>query len=126
MNTEQPKTPPNPKRSVFEVDEFCCVFERKLGVHKLLIRADIDGVISDQLLEDPVDWTKVKFVELRTNFIKPYHQKNFIKRTLVQWWALTHCIDVDHVLCGFRNNDGVVQELKTYTLKELTTVTKVK
>lgn len=86
----------------------------------------MDGVISDKLLEDPVDWSNVKFVELRTNFVGPYHQKNFIKRTLVQWWALTHITDVDHVLCGFRTDDGVVEELKTYTPAELVTITRVK
>lgn len=122
---EKPNTRPDPKRPVYEVDEFCCVFERTLGDHKLLYRVDIDGVISDKLLDDPVDWTKVKFVDLRTNFSKFIYHQDFVKRTLVQWWARSSTVDLDHVLCGLRNTEGVVVELKTYTLKDILNVTPV-
>lgn len=125
MFTEEFGEEPDPERPVYEAEEFSCVFKCDFGDHKLLYRADVDGVVAEEELTDPIDWEKVKFVDLRTNYQSPYKQKSFLPRAMVNWWSHNCMINTDHILVGFRNREGIVHELKKYELDETTKIAEV-
>lgn len=94
----------------------------------MLYGAEVDGVVSSEVLKEPIDWKKVKFVELKTSALirDSRGMEQTIKNKFIKWWSQSSLVDVDHLLCGFRTNNGIVVELKSYKLQELVNSSKVR
>ncbi|XP_033211033.1 decapping nuclease DXO homolog isoform X2 [Belonocnema kinseyi] len=66
--SDDPTRPPNSLKPVNEKEEFCGIFSYQFGEHNLLYAGEVDGVISDEILNEKSLLTNAfKFCELKTN-----------------------------------------------------------
>ena len=38
---------------------------------------------------------------------------------LLKWWLQSFLLGVETIICGFRDDDGIVREIKTYNTHDL-------
>lgn len=103
------------------------MFQSSFGDNKLLYGAEMDGVLSKELLKEPINFEDVQFVELKTNQIKEndYHETMFKKNKLLKWWSQSYLVGIKKVLCGFRTYNGVVKHLEYFKVKDMPYKSKV-
>ena len=56
------------------------------------------------------------YIELKTSRHNdnPTQNWSFGNYKLIKWWAQSFLAGIPDVICGFRNDDGVVEELRTF------------
>ena len=130
----------DPIPPVIESEEFCCMFRTRLGAHSIVYGAEMDGLeVNDRLNGltgdvDGIDLNGETFVELKTSRIVEHpgqvgwtgnfpekllhHHQNsvFQERTLkkfkqIKWWCQSFLVGVPTIVCGFRDDDGVVEKV---------------
>ncbi|XP_041974262.1 decapping and exoribonuclease protein isoform X2 [Aricia agestis] len=130
--SDDPLTDPNPDRPVDEEEEFSLVFNTTIKRHEILYGAEMDGVRCDKgSVESPpesndreevIKYLQSKeFIELKTNrhITNGRQDKYFRFFKTKKWWCQSFFVGIDNILCGFRNDDGIVEELKVYSLSEI-------
>ncbi|XP_039745356.1 decapping and exoribonuclease protein-like [Pararge aegeria] len=133
MLSERPDIEPNPNVPVDETEEFSLVLTTHLNHHKIVYGAEMDGIICDKSPVAPLPDTEGNpdnivqylssnmFIELKTNrHIESSRQEiNFKRYKTRKWWCQSFLVGIDTLLCGYRNDDGIVEELKVYNVKDL-------
>lgn len=123
---DSPDCAPDTKKPVNEAEEFCCLFNSKLGQNALFYGAEMDGVCSKSVLQEPIDWKKLKFVELKTNrTVKTTWQDRNYRKKLLKWWCQSFLVGVEEVICGNRTDKGFVYELDEVKVSEMPKISKV-
>ncbi|XP_071508160.1 decapping and exoribonuclease protein-like [Diadema antillarum] len=92
-------------------EAFCCVVQTKLGSHSLIYNGEVDCRINRPGAEPPAN-----YVELKTSrkWYSDNNERNFYRYKLLKWWAQSYLLGVPEVVCGFRDDDGVVRHLKSF------------
>ncbi|XP_015111819.1 decapping and exoribonuclease protein [Diachasma alloeum] len=118
---DAPGGSPDASRPVDECEEFSCVFQTRLTQHWLLYGAEMDGVWSDEKLEDPLPLDKLKFVELKTSRIVENDRQlmSLERHKFLRWWCQSFLVGIESILCGFRDDAGVVRELQNYKIADI-------
>ncbi|CAG0889494.1 unnamed protein product [Darwinula stevensoni] len=115
LMSDSPNGKPNTEAPLNENEEFSCVFRSRIADHMLLYAAEVDGVA------DPIKGLKANnLVELKTSRLieNPNQDRNFKRFKLVKWWAQSYLAGIPRIICGFRDDDGVVRKIEEYeTLK---------
>ncbi|XP_035828326.1 decapping and exoribonuclease protein isoform X2 [Aplysia californica] len=110
---------PDTSKPVNTNEGFCTIVRSRLESHSLVFGAEVD-------CEDP--WRKQgnKYVELKTSrLIDTQRQhENFCRFKLIKWWAQSFLVGIPVVICGFRDDNGVVHCLQNYPVKEMPALTK--
>ena len=142
--TDSENSEPDPKQQLDTNAEFCCVLKTRLGNHHLLYGAEIDAVKKN--CRPP--WNNLQdFVELKTNrFIENERQQGNFKRSfsffgflfkivtyfygtsrfkLLKWWAQSFLVGIPTVVCGYRNDRGIVSKLESIPVKNMPSMAKV-
>ncbi|PSN38528.1 Decapping and exoribonuclease protein [Blattella germanica] len=111
-----PNGKPDPLPPVNEREELCLIFTTKLNGMSLLFGAEMDGVLSHTKISDVSGLAQAKFVELKTSRqIESHKQFNNFKRfKLLKWWCQNFLVGVEYLVCGFRNDEGIVQTLEQF------------
>ncbi|XP_046426717.1 decapping and exoribonuclease protein-like [Neodiprion fabricii] len=124
--TDSPGQASDTSKPVNEGEEFCCMFTSRLGNNRLLYGAEMDGVSSNEVLREPIDWKGVKFVELKTSRVieNRRQEENFRRYKLIKWWCQSFLVGIENVCCGFRDDDGIVRNLTNYSVPEMTRMSK--
>lgn len=131
--SDDPRSAPNTETPVNENEEFSLVFFNRLNKHEIVYAGEMDGVAAfdGQISAPPSDASKPadiityfqdkKFIELKTNrHMESPNQVNSFRRFKVRkWWCQSFIAGVDTIICGFRDDEGIVDELKTYDVREL-------
>ncbi|XP_043281674.1 decapping and exoribonuclease protein-like isoform X2 [Venturia canescens] len=119
--SESPKEAPNPKKPLVKDEAFRCIYQRQFGQHSVLYSASRKAVLSDKIFSDPLPLDELKFIDLRiSKTIKYQGQETYLKKYIfLRWWANVILVNDDQVLCGFRDDNGIVHELKTYKTDDL-------
>lgn len=93
--------------SVNTNEEYAIVVKTKLDDLNILMGAEVDCCHSENL---------TSYVELKTNRnIENNRQMyNFKRFKLVKWWAQSFLIGIDKIICGFRNDYGLVTSFDTF------------
>ncbi|XP_074095046.1 LOW QUALITY PROTEIN: decapping and exoribonuclease protein-like [Cotesia typhae] len=119
--TDEPNKSPDTSKPVDEREEFCCVFQSHLNDNKLLYAAEMDGVYSDKLLSDPLPIENLRFIELKTSRLVDNERQfsNLKKFKFIRWWSQSFLVGIDTILCGFRDDKGVVRRLENYRVADL-------
>lgn len=91
--------------------EFELVLKSKLGNHRLIFGAEVDGVDADGRT----------YVELKTNRIlkEDSHFQQFYQLKLITYWAQCFLAGISKVLVGFRTDLGVVKSIEYIDVNEI-------
>lgn len=54
-----------------------------------------------------------------------YNHNIFRKLKTIRWWCQSFLTGVETILCGFRDDSGIVEQLKTYRVNDLPNISKV-
>lgn len=131
MQSDSSSSEPDLSKPCVETEEFNIIYQTFLNEHELVFGAESDGVscetdteklAADMETEQVIEYlNSVAFVELKTSAItKTGKQKfNFRKYKSLRWWVQSHLVGVDKVVCGYRDDNGIVKELKSYSLADL-------
>ncbi|XP_068628903.1 decapping and exoribonuclease protein-like [Battus philenor] len=131
--SESPYEDPNPDLPVDENKEFSLVFKTNLNNHSIVYGAEMDGIRIDKNLdqtqpdenvgfENIIEYLLSKeFIEVKTNrhIEFPNQERNFRLFKTKKWWCQSFLAGVNTILCGFRNDDGIVEELKVFNVNDL-------
>ncbi|XP_075982498.1 decapping and exoribonuclease protein-like [Anticarsia gemmatalis] len=130
--SDEPDSVPNPDVPVDENEEFSLVFTTHLNNHTIVYGAEMDGIrcdkgpVSKPPIEDGpdalVDYFATKeFVELKTNrhIEHPRQETSFRRFKSKKWWCQSFLVGIDTILCGFRNDDGIVEELRICDVRDI-------
>ena len=115
---------PNTKEPVVEPEEFCCVYRTRLGPHSLVYGAEMDGlVVSDRLKKSHLDadLNLERFVELKTSRMIEHrgHERTLHRFKMIKWWSQSFVVGIGSVVCGFRDDDGVVRGIEEFSLRDM-------
>ncbi|XP_012264501.2 decapping and exoribonuclease protein-like [Athalia rosae] len=124
--SESPGQIPDTSQAVNAAPEFDILFKSRLAEHKLLYAAEIDGVESDEILAEPIDWDKKKLVELKTCRIieDTRRHRNFRRYKLIKWWCQSFLVGIENVICGFRDDNGIVKHITSFEVAEMARMSK--
>ncbi|KZC11031.1 PREDICTED: decapping and exoribonuclease protein-like [Dufourea novaeangliae] len=122
--SDSPSENPDLSKPLNQNEEFCCVFKSRLGNNILLYGAEVDAVCSEHPIQDTLIGKKVELVEMKTmhhNALNLY--KNSIAsyrahRTL-KWWVQSYLVGIDKIICGLRDNNGIVHSIQKFNLNKL-------
>ncbi|XP_059098919.1 decapping and exoribonuclease protein-like [Tigriopus californicus] len=124
MMTDQPGQEPDANEPMNTNEEFCGMFRTRLGSHSLVYGAEMDGLVMDTSApqdKDAIDLTQAEFAELKCSrqMDHPKQERNFVKYKLIKWWAQSFLVGVPKVICGFRDDRGTVNSLRSYPVTEM-------
>lgn len=122
MCSDHPRSRPDPSAPVNENEELCVIFTSKLNERRLLFGAEIDGVLNcDHEIRGCEDLAQSRLVELKTNrqIDNPSQYNSFQRYKLLKWWVQSHLVGIKYILCGFRNDKGVVQKLRQFNVSKI-------
>ncbi|XP_052600203.1 decapping and exoribonuclease protein isoform X2 [Peromyscus californicus insignis] len=117
MCADKPGGPPDPSGEVNTNVAFCSVLRSRLGNHPLLFSGEVD--CTDP--QAPSTQPPACYVELKTSkeMHSPGQWRSFYRHKLLKWWAQSFLPGVPHVVAGFRNPEGFVCSLKTFSTMEM-------
>lgn len=96
-------------------EQYCAIFRTKIGSpgseeYRLLFGAEIDCI------DD-----RNRYVELKTSRIldNARQERNFKRFKLLKWWLQSFLVGIDQVICGYRDDEGIVRRLTPYSMAEM-------
>ncbi|XP_032682566.1 decapping and exoribonuclease protein-like [Odontomachus brunneus] len=127
MVADHPAHKPDLSVPLNECEEFRCVFKTKFGDHSLLYAAEIDGISSEQPIEDTLIGKKFTIIEMKT---LPLYDKNgslYGKLTpdrVAGWWSQNYLAGIDTTVCGLKVGNAVrmIKEYPTHILPQFSKV----
>ena len=62
-----------------------------------------------------------KFLELKTSRIieTEKQNRNFRRFKLLKWWSQSFLVGTRHIQCGWRDDQGLVTDLQTFTVRDI-------
>lgn len=119
--TDDPSDAPDPSKPVDENETFSCIFESELNDKKLLYEAIMDGAYSKKKFTEPLPLEELEFVEVKTSKIitADNQRKTMEKFKFFNWFCSNYVVGIENVICGFRNEDGIVEQIKEYKVSDL-------
>ncbi|KAI9291298.1 RAI1-domain-containing protein [Neoconidiobolus thromboides FSU 785] len=99
--------------------ESASVFETKLGEHSLLMGAEVDCID---------DTNRNSYVELKTSRIieNEKQQFSFERYKLLKFWAQSYLAGIPKIVIGFRDDNGMLKQIKTLNTLEIPNMVKGK
>ncbi|ELU05819.1 hypothetical protein CAPTEDRAFT_186717, partial [Capitella teleta] len=113
MTSKSPSEKPETSVPVNNNEGFCSVVRSRLDQHSMVFGGEVDCYSGDK--------KEKEYVELKTSreMDKPNQLRNFKKFKLLKWWCQSFLLGVPRVVCGFRDDDSIVQRIKTYSTLEI-------
>ena len=64
---------------------------------------------------------KQNYIELKTSRLLQYARQiaNFKQFKLIKWWAQSYLIGIPDIVCGFRDDNGIVHKLQNYKVHDI-------
>merc|ERR1712210_116905 len=106
---------------VNENEEFCCLFRSKVGGMSLVYGAEMDAYDSAEKVHSGEKLKPEKFVEMKTSRVveNERQDRTFRRFKILKWWAQSFLVGTQEVLCGWRDDNGMVWNLESFKVKEL-------
>ncbi|CAK9831154.1 Decapping and exoribonuclease protein [Anthophora retusa] len=96
-----------------ENEEFCCIFKAKFGTISLLYAAEMDGICSQEIVQDTIVGKNVQFVEMKTLYFKKLKNCKLIEENKkLLWWAQIYPVGIQSIICGLRNMNGIIKRVE--------------
>lgn len=102
---------PNTSKPVDNHDAFYSVVRSNLHKHRLLYAGEVDCIRPDTSKKSPEN-----YVELKTSreWYNQRNEHNFYRFKLIKWWAQSFLVGIPEVVCGFRDDAGIVRRMKSF------------
>lgn len=99
-------------------EAFCSVVRCRLDKHSMVFGAETDCTVKNNSKNTN---PSSNYIELKTSRIieNERMQWSFERFKLLKWWAQSFLAGIPRVVCGFRDDDGIVKKLKTYNTLEI-------
>ena len=96
--------------------QFCSVFKTKLGPFSLILGGEVDCLYSHIPKESKSNLQR-DYVELKTQRVlsHPKQIASFEKHKLLKIWVQSYLSGVPRIIIGFRDDDGILKEIKEYS-----------
>ncbi|KJH46395.1 RAI1 like protein [Dictyocaulus viviparus] len=112
MTVAEKNSKPNVNEPVTSLEEFGVVVRSVLGTSigralRLVYSGEVDAINNDGRL-----------VELKTQ--RHALEGSFWKQKSMKWWLQSFLIGIDHIIVGYRNDDGIVKKVESLQIDELT------
>ncbi|TWW69972.1 decapping and exoribonuclease protein [Takifugu flavidus] len=122
MCADDAQSVPNPGGVVNTNEAFCAVVRTRLADHRLLFSGEVDGRDKDPRAPPPPEC----YIELKTSaeICTPKQRSNFHRFKLLKWWAQSFLLGVPRIIAGFRTHDGVVVDVETISVSEISHIIK--
>nr|XP_057946910.1 decapping and exoribonuclease protein-like isoform X2 [Doryrhamphus excisus] len=97
-------------------EAFYTVVQTSLKDHRLLFSAEVDCRDKANTSDPPAC-----YIELKTanNILSDNQRSKFRRFKLLLWWAQSVLVGVPRIVAGFRNDDGVVESVKTFEVNNI-------
>ncbi|XP_064489246.1 decapping and exoribonuclease protein-like [Ornithodoros turicata] len=121
MVTDEPGKPPDTEAVLNEREEYCSVVRTRLNTHSLVFGGEVDAQDPELMRKSKSSNSTSHYVELKTSklCLSEKQHWNFCKFKLIKWWAQSFLIGIPRVICGFRDDDGVVCTLQEFKVREM-------
>ncbi|XP_054716954.1 decapping and exoribonuclease protein-like [Uloborus diversus] len=119
VTSDAPGSAPDPSVPVNEKEEFNAVMKGRLNGHALLFSAEVDGVDPAHIGRDPASMGK--YVEFKTSRIieTERQRRSFCRFKLLKWWLQSFLAGIPKIVCGFRDDDGIVRTLEEFPVRDI-------
>lgn len=120
LTSYYPEIPPDPNDFDPDHHEYCAVMRTRLMSeklsHSLVFGAELDAIIPNVM--ETGGFLK-NFVELKTTkrMENEYQYRNFLKYKLLKWWAQSYLVGVPLIVCGYKDNKGIVKKLEQLNIE---------
>lgn len=116
VTTDRADGGPDTSKPVNNIEAYCTVIHTKLNSHSLIFAGETDCIDSTSLSSKPSC-----YIELKTSrhIEHPRQLRNFRKYKLIKWWAQSFLPGLQKIVCGFRDDNGIVTELQTFRLSDI-------
>lgn len=121
MTSPNPGECPNTEAPVDENEEFCCLFRTRICGTSIVYGAEMDAYKANRRLNEGEVLNPDKFVEMKTSRMidNERQDRSFRRFKLLKWWSQSFLVGTKELLCGWRNDDGVVTSLETFMIKDI-------
>jgi len=121
MSSSEPGRNPNTDLPVNENEEFCCLFRTRIGGLSLVYGAEMDAYQASQKLTKDQRLDPEKFIEMKTSreFDNQRQERNFRRFKQLKWWAQSFLVGTRQILCGWRDDQGLVERLEVFNVKDI-------
>ncbi|KFM59958.1 Protein Dom3Z, partial [Stegodyphus mimosarum] len=120
MTTDTIDGNPDIWSTTHQLEEYCVMLENILNSHSLLYKAEIDAVVPHRFPRpgsgDTTCYTELKTSRSLTTIAQDY---NFRRYKLVAWWAQSLLAGIPEIICGMRNDNGIVHSLKIFRVNSI-------
>lgn len=119
VTADQEGGKPDTSSPVNNNEGFCSVVRTRLESHSVVFGGEVDAW-------DPSLEGSKKYVELKTSRMLQSHQQeqNFKRFKLIKWWAQSFLLGISKIVCGFRDDDGIVHDLQDYQTRQIPAMVK--
>ncbi|KAI7897652.1 RAI1 like PD-XK nuclease-domain-containing protein [Cokeromyces recurvatus] len=96
--------------------QYCTVVKTKLGNNSIIMGAEVDCCNkekSKQKLENYIELKTSRIIESKQNLY------SFERYKLLKFWAQSFLVGVPKIICGFRNDEGRILNIKEYKTLEI-------
>ncbi|WAR20967.1 DXO-like protein [Mya arenaria] len=112
---------PNPDLPYNINEGFYTVMESKVGAHTLVFSSEVDAV-SLEIPDGTTGPSVEHYVEFKTTTHASLEKVSFKRFKLLNWWSQSVLAGVPEIICGFRDDAGLVRKLETYTTQDIPTI----
>eukprot|EP00092_Neocalanus_flemingeri_P014743 GFUD01015909.1.p1 GENE.GFUD01015909.1~~GFUD01015909.1.p1 ORF type:complete len:398 (-),score=141.41 GFUD01015909.1:145-1248(-) len=121
MASPIPGQEPDTEAPVDENEEFCCLFRTRVGGVSMVYGAEMDAYQTSTKLEERDMPRPDKFVEMKTSreMDTERQERNFRRYKLLKWWAQSFLVGTRQILCGWRDDRGLVDRLEVFQVKDI-------
>jgi len=121
MSSSSPHLGPDTDAPVNENEEFCCLFRTRVGGVSIVYGAEMDAYQANQKLEEEDKLDPEKFLEMKTSreLESDRQERSFRRYKQLKWWAQSFLVGTRQILCGWRDDQGVVGRLQLFNVRDL-------
>ncbi|XP_050393446.1 decapping and exoribonuclease protein isoform X3 [Patella vulgata] len=105
---------PDTSRPVNNNEGFCSVVRSRLNKNSLVYGGEVDGI--DNTINNSnkyVEYKTTRQIETRNQDI------NFRRFKLIKWWAQSYLVGISKIVCGYRDDQGIVHSLDEFKTQKI-------
>ncbi|KAK6171101.1 hypothetical protein SNE40_019359 [Patella caerulea] len=105
---------PDTSRPVNNNEGFCSVVRSRLNNNSLVYGGEVDGI--DNTIKHNnkyVEYKTTRQIESRNQDI------NFRRFKLIKWWAQSYLVGISKIVCGYRDDQGIVHSLDEFETQKI-------